>query len=76
MQTFLFIAGTSAPEHRRSSTFMFSTSQVTYNVLRENQCFGSIRSGQWIRIWIRNPDPDPIDPQKQKKVKKFHVFKF
>jgi hypothetical protein len=33
-----------------------------------------IKSGQWIRIRIRNLDPDP-GGQRSRKVKKFHVLK-
>jgi hypothetical protein len=31
----------------------------------------------WTQIWIRNPDPDPArqsDPQKYKKIHKFHFL--
>jgi hypothetical protein len=35
-----------------------------------------IQSGQWIRIRIRNWEPEAKnDPQKKKKIKKFHVLK-
>ncbi len=37
-----------------------------------------IQSDQWIRIRIRNPDPDPggqkMTHKSRKKTKKFHVF--